>query len=85
MSTNGPRFFNIKKRRYIMYLLFVMSALHIFPGRRQPSIVCTTKLNYRVRNGNGRFLQVINTDYFILRDVLSKLNRSHLQTPLSKT
>ena len=68
-----------------MYLLSVMSALHIFPGRRQPSIVCTTKLNYRVRNGNGWILRVINTDYFVLRDVLSKLNRSHLQTPLSKT
>ena len=46
-----------------MYLLLFVSALHIFPGRRQPSIVCTTKLNYRVRNGNGWILRVINTDY----------------------
>ena len=48
-----------------MSISFEMSALHIFPGRRQPSIVCTTKLNYRVRNGNGWDLRVINTDYLI--------------------
>ena len=35
----------------------------IFPGRRQPSIVATGELNFRVRNGNGWTLTVIGTDY----------------------
>ena len=35
----------------------------IFPGRRQPSIVATDELNFRVRNGNGWTLIVIGTDY----------------------
>ena len=35
----------------------------IFPGRRQPSIFSTRELNYRVRNGNGWILAVIDTDY----------------------
>ena len=42
---------------------FLMSALRIFPGRRQPSIVRMKLLNFRVRNGNGWTLTVINTDY----------------------
>ena len=35
----------------------------IFPGRLQPSIFSTQELNYRVRNGNGWNLFVIDTDY----------------------
>ena len=35
----------------------------IFPGRLQPSIFSTHELNYRVRNGNGWILVVIDTDY----------------------
>ena len=35
----------------------------IFPGRRQPSIVATDELNFRVRNGNGWTLIVISTDW----------------------
>ena len=35
----------------------------IFPGRRQPSIVATDELNFRVRNGNGWTLIVIGTDF----------------------
>ena len=34
----------------------------IFPGRFQPSIFGTNELNYRVQNGNGWTLIVINTD-----------------------
>ena len=34
----------------------------IFPGRFQPSIFSTCELNYRVRNGNGWILTVIDTD-----------------------
>ena len=40
-----------------------MSALPIFPGGDPPSIVGTRELNYRVRDGNGWTLSVINTDY----------------------
>ncbi len=35
----------------------------IFPGRLQPSIFGTAELNFRVRNGNGWTLRVINTDF----------------------
>ena len=37
----------------------------IFPGRRQPSIVATDELNFRVRNGNGWTLIVIGTDFVV--------------------
>ena len=37
-------------------------ALPIFPGRHQPSIVGRNELNYRVRNGNGWTLILINTN-----------------------
>ena len=37
-------------------------ALPIFPGRHQPSIVGRNELNYRVRNGNGWTLALINTN-----------------------
>ncbi len=39
-----------------------MSASLIFPGGCPPSIVSTGELNYRVRDGNGWTLTVINTD-----------------------
>ena len=38
-------------------------ALPIFPGRRQPSIVSRIELNFRVRDGNGWTLDLINTNY----------------------
>ena len=38
----------------------------IFPGRFQPSIFGTNELNYRVRDGNGWTLKVINTDYAVM-------------------
>ena len=37
----------------------------IFPGRRQPSIVATDELNFRVRNGNGWTLIVIGTNFVV--------------------
>ena len=37
--------------------------LPIVPGRFQPSIVGTSELNFRVRNGNGWTLTVINTNF----------------------
>ena len=41
--------------------------LSIFPGRRQPSIFDTMQLNFRVRNGNGCTLHVIDTNYVCQR------------------
>ena len=40
-----------------------MLALPIFPGRLQPSIVGRSELNFRVRDGNGWTLALINTNY----------------------
>ena len=39
-----------------------VSALPIFPGRRQPSIFGADELNCRVRDGNGWTLTAINTN-----------------------
>ena len=50
---------------YIRPWLRPVLALPIFPGRRQPSIVGRNELNYRVRNGNGWTLVLINTNYCI--------------------
>ena len=60
-----------------MSISFMMSALHIFPGRRQPSIVCTTKLNYRVRNGNGWDQLIINTNYLKALCTLKTEQKNH--------
>ena len=46
-------------------VLLHMLALPIFPGRLQPSIVGRTELNFRVRDGNGWTLDLINTNYFV--------------------
>ena len=43
---------------------FFVSALPIFPGRRQPSIFGADELNCRVRNGNGWTLTAISTDCY---------------------
>ena len=43
--------------------LYLMLALPIFPGRLQPSIVGRSELNFRVRDGNGWTLALINTNY----------------------
>ena len=55
-----------RKKRQSFDCRFVL-ALPIFPGRRQPSIVGRNELNYRVRNGNGWTLILINTNYLILK------------------
>ena len=53
-------------------------ALPVFPGRRQPSIVGGDELNYRVRNGNGWTLILVNTNY-----LLSGLPENILIVPLA--
>ena len=40
-----------------------MLALPIFPDRLQSSIVGRSELNFRVRDGNGWTLALINTNY----------------------
>ena len=59
---------------------------HIFPGRRQPSIVCTDELNYRVRNGNGWALIVIGTDSITSKPLGSELTELvyHIPWELSR-
>ena len=68
----------------------------IFPGRFQPSIFSTCELNYRVRNGNGWILTVIDTDssfytgriylvYTSREGVPSKPNNTSLFKWLEKT
>ena len=48
----------------------------IFPGRYQPSIFGTSELNFRVRDGNGWTLVVINTNY--VHANLAELIKYHL-------
>ncbi len=51
--------------------LYICWHLPIFPGRRQPSIVGTTELNFCVRNGNRWTLCVIDTNFFSGRMTLT--------------
>ena len=57
-------FFSLNKKTAPADAEAVIQCRHrpIFPGRRQPSIVGTGELNFRVRNGNGWTLTVISTD-----------------------
>ena len=57
-------------------------ALPIFPGRLQPSIFGRSELNFRVRNGNGWTLALINTDLlsFEKESTQRKLSSKSLQT-----
>ena len=50
---------------YLYILIYKNKSWHlpIFPGRCQPSIFGTIELNFRVRNGNGCTLNVINTNF----------------------
>ena len=61
-----------------------MSASPIFPVRHQTSIVGRSELNFRVRNGNGCTLALIDTDYiyFPSREVSSEERRLRSLPPL---
>ena len=54
-----------KKQPPYWVTAFVCWRLPIVPGRFQPSIVGTSELNFRVRDGNGWTLTVINTNYSV--------------------
>ena len=49
-----------------MKLATTKSALLIFPAGCPASIFSANELNYRVRDGNGWTLKVINTDYAVM-------------------
>ena len=49
-----------------MKLATKKSALLIFPAGCPASIFSASELNYRVRDGNGWTLKVINTDYAVM-------------------
>ena len=50
----------------------------IFPGRYQPSIFGTSELNFRVRDGNGWTLVVINTNYLLAHESALILSLIHI-------
>ena len=60
---------------------FIVLALPIFPGRRQPSIVGAGELNYRVRNGNGWTLALISTYFTFSEKKVSKEKFLRLFSP----
>ena len=64
---------------------FHVLALPIFPGRLQPSIVGRSELNFRVRDGNGWTLALINTNYFLSKKRVSKENFTKYLLLLKKT
>ena len=49
-------------------------ALPIFPARLQASIFGRSELNFRVRNGNGWTLALINTNFTFFEKKVSKEN-----------
>ena len=53
----------VKRTNKNLFVRFVL-ALPIFPVRLQTSIFGRSELNFRVRNGNGWTLALINTNYF---------------------
>ena len=57
---------NKKENHLLFSRWFIMSASPIFPGGCPPSIFGTDELNYRVRDGNGWTLSVIDTDYAVM-------------------
>ena len=55
---------NQRDRTTFQLSCLLVLALPIFPVRLQTSIFGRSELNFRVRNGNGWTLALINTNYF---------------------
>ena len=53
------------KEECLRVFQLLVLALPIFPARLQASIVGRNELNFRVRNGNGWTLILINTNYLL--------------------
>ena len=62
----------------------VMLALPIFPVRLQTSIVGRIELNFRVRDGNGWTLDLINTNYHYQVSPATNLIVRHLSSFVKK-
>ena len=75
---------NWAKEEYIKgYISYPMCRLWpIFPGRLQPSIFGTAKLNFRVQNGNGWTLCVKITDSCVSVDLSSRAVSSQVFSAL---
>ena len=67
-----------KKEAHSIRCALSVLALPIFPGRLQPSIVGRGELNFRVRDGNGWTLTLINTNY-LLRDNTLKTEQRYFR------
>ena len=57
-------FDSLEERKRTDHSVRFVLALPIFPVRLQTSIFGRNELNFRVRNGNGWTLILINTNYF---------------------
>ena len=53
----------MQKKKTVKKTVLCVLALPIFPVRLQTSIVGRIELNFRVRDGNGWTLDLINTNY----------------------
>ena len=80
-TTPKAKIVNAKKEDSQKTVLCVL-ALPIFPVRLQTSIVGRIELNFRVRDGNGWTLDLINTNYIQDRTLKTEQERSNIQASL---
>ena len=80
-TTPKAKIVNAKKEDSQKTVLCVL-ALPIFPVRLQTSIVGRIELNFRVRDGNGWTLDLINTNYIQDRTLKTEQERSNTQASL---
>ena len=79
--TPKAKIVNAKKEDSQKTVLCVL-ALPIFPVRLQTSIVGRIELNFRVRDGNGWTLDLINTNYIQDHTLKTEQERSNIQASL---
>ena len=80
-TTPKAKIANAKKEDSQKTVLCVL-ALPIFPVRLQTSIVGRIELNFRVRDGNGWTLDLINTNYIQDHTLKTEQERSNIQASL---
>ena len=80
-TTPKAEMVNAKKEDSQKTVLCVL-ALPIFPVRLQTSIVGRIELNFRVRDGNGWTLDLINTNYIQDHTLKTEQERSNIQASL---
>ena len=80
-TTPRAKIVNAKKEDSQKTVLCVL-ALPIFPVRLQTSIVGRIELNFRVRDGNGWTLDLINTNYIQDHTLKTEQERSNIQASL---